>query len=269
MGNRKDAAERLSPLLAGDGASFEELECVLVADSNLPGPRANLEMAWALADVFAAIDLQDAHWDLVCRWLSISEKDASGSEPRVFLPFCALQALGAGYRTANDGRRGQIIAALKNAAGDGRWRIREGVAMGFQRIAEWSFPVVEEVFSEWIGGASLLERRAIVASLAHPPALKEPGRLLFCFQITDRILGDLLALDRASRRSEGFRVLKKGLMYGISVFVVYAPDLGFDFLTKWAAVDDADIKRIVRSNLGKSRLTKWYPEQVNEVLAML
>jgi hypothetical protein len=269
MGKREDAVERLSPLLTGDGASFEELERVLVANSDLPGPRANLEMAWALGDAFAAIPLRDAHWDILCEWLSISEEEAAAGDPRVFLPFCALQALGSGYHNANDARRCQIIAALKEAAGDGRWRIREGASMGFQRIAEWSFPVVEEVFSEWVDGASLLERRAIVAALAHPPALKEPGRLPFCFHITDRILGDILPLDRASRRSEGFRVLKKGLMYAISVFVAHAPEMGFDFLKKWAATDDVDIERIVRSNLGKRRLTKRYPDQVNEVLAIL
>lgn len=269
MGKREDAAERLSPLLAGDVSSFVDLESMLVANSNLPGPRGNLEMAWAFADLFAAIVLRDVHWELVYGWLAIFEGEAAGGDPRVFLPFCALQALGASYGNADVARRSQIIAALKTAAGDGRWRIREGVAMGFQRIAQGDFAAVEAVFSEWVESASLLERRAIVAALAHPPTLKEPDRLPFCFRITDRILGDLMLLDRVSRRDEGFRVLKKGLMYAISVFVAHAPDQGFDFLKKWACRDDADIKRIVRSNLGKARLTTRYPDRVDEVLVML
>jgi hypothetical protein len=269
MGKREDAAERLSPLLAGGGTRFEELERVLVANSNLPGRRANLEAAWAFADVFAATDLRGDHWDLVCGWSSISEEEAAGGDPRVFLPFCALQALGAGYRKANDARRSQIIAALKRAASDGRWRIREGVAMGFQRIAEGDFAVVEEVFSDWVGSATLVERRAIVATLAHPPILSEPDHLPICFQITDKILADLLPLDHTSRRDEGFRVLKKGLMYAISVFAAHAPELGFASLRRWASTDDKDIKHIVRSNLGKARLTNRYPDQVREVLATL
>jgi hypothetical protein len=155
------------------------------------------------------------------------------------------------------------------AASDGRWRVREGVAMGFQRIAEHDFSVVQHIFNEWLGEATLLERRAIVAALAHPDLLTCPDRASACLAITDRILGDLLRLPRAERRHEGFRVLKKGLQYAISVFVAAAPAEGFAFIRRWATVDDGDIRSILKANLQKARLTKTHSAEVASALAVL
>ena len=64
-------------------------------------------------------------------------------------------------------------------------------------------------------------------------------------------------------------MLRKGLEYAISVFVANLPDEGFKFMKKWARKDDPDIKKVLKSNLGKSRLTKIFSQQVNEVLDIL
>ncbi|MCL5961163.1 MAG: hypothetical protein M1358_17965 [Chloroflexi bacterium] len=141
--------------------------------------------------------------------------------------------------------------------------------MAFQRIAERDFAAVRDIFSDWIGEASLLEERAILAALAHPPILKSADNVRFSLEIAEKVLSNLLTLDKASRKRDDFRVLRQGLEYALSVFVAHLPAEGFAFLRRWAEQDDIDIKRIVRANLGRSRLTKKHGDEVRAVLAIL
>ena len=265
---RDDYVIHLAPRLAPDTPP-DGLEAWLVANSSLPGRRANLELAWAIGDSFETVELDAARWSQLMGWLDISERQAPTGDPREFLPFCALQALGASYSRADDDRRALIVRSLKASATDGRWRIREGVAMGFQRIAGWDFRVLAAIVDGWMGDASLAERRAIIATLAHPPVLDHPEHVSFALVKTDEILRDLVALNRASRRTEGFRILKKGLMYAISVFAAHGPEPGFAFVRQWAQVDDADIRAILKANLKKARLAKRYQAEVQACLALL
>jgi len=47
-----------------------------------------------------------------------------------------------------------------------------------------------------------------------------------------------------------------------------APQPGFALLRRWAAVADRDVAWIVRSNLGKARLARAFPEEVESVAAV-
>ncbi len=261
-------AKHLEALLTGAG-SPEELEALLVSNSNLPGPRGNLELAAAFGDCFDRIDPTGARWQMLLGWTGIPEEEAPTGDPHEFLPFCALQALGTLYPKAGAERRHQIVELLKRAAGDGRWRLREGVAMAFQRIGERDFGELRRILSHWLGEASPEGRRAIVAALAHPPVLRNPENARYCLEVSDRILKDMVGLDAKARKSEGFKVLRQGLEYAISVFVAALPEDGFAFLKRWGIVSDPDVKRIVKSNVGKARLAKKYPDQAAEIVGML
>lgn len=268
MSKRDEYLAHATTMLAS-GALTGEIEAWLVADSNLPGPRGNLELAWAFGDAFAARRIGDSRWADVRAWLSVAEADAPTGNPREFLPFCALQAAGSYHALADAGTRDQIVAALITASSDDRWRVREGVAMGFQRIAESDFEAAASTIEAWLGQASLLERRAIVAALAHPDILTDEARVARCLAVVETILSDMLPLERAARRSEGFRVLKKGLQYGISVFASASPDEGFRFIARWARVRDPDVRAILKANLKKARLSRRYAHQVAETLQLL
>jgi hypothetical protein len=250
-------------------ASADEIERFLTERSNLPGPRGNLELAAAFADAVVASDADSRLWALLLDWTMIGPDGVSTDDPRVFLPFVALQTLGALCPTADVARRVGTVLALKRAASDPRWRVREGVAMGFQRIAEADFDAARRVFDDWLPGAGLLERRAILASLAHPPILGEPGRAAYCLAVSERIVTALTELPRAARRDEPFRTLRLGLEYAISVFAAYDPDPGFALLERLARSSDPDARRIAKANLGKARLAKRYPERVAGLLALL
>ena len=66
----------------------------------------------------------------------------------------------------------------------------------------------------------------------------------------------------ADRHSDGFVALRKALGYGLSVAAVAAPPPGLALLARWAAVDDPDVRWIVRENWGKKRMEKIAGEPV-------
>src|SRR5689334_8149120 len=80
--------------------------------SGLPGPRANLELAQAVADVGIA----EVFDDLI----------ASDDE---YLVLCGVIGLGARLAARPDPA---LVRRLRGHAMDGRWRIREAVAMALQ-----------------------------------------------------------------------------------------------------------------------------------------
>jgi hypothetical protein len=76
-------------------------------------------------------------------------------------------------------------------------------------------------------------------------------------------------MDHQSRRDEQFRVLRQGLGYCWSVAIAAAPVEGFGRLEQWAAIDDKDVRWIVRENLKKARLAKADPAAARRVAAVL
>jgi hypothetical protein len=268
MTKREQYIKQLRPVLESD-AGAAELEAFLVSNSNLPGPRGNLELALTLADCFETLEVGDCHVESLWRWGGIGPEEAGTNSPRSFLPFCAVVSLGARYLRVPDAERERSLDVIRAAASDPRWRIREAAAFAFQRIAEKDFGIVRDLFSSWLETASLVEMRAMEASLAHPPILGDPDTVDFCFQVTDAILHHVESLAIDDRKTEEFRILRKGLEYAISVFAASSPEQGFPFLRKWASSDDTGVVAIIGSNLAKSRLAKHYPEEILEIRSVM
>jgi hypothetical protein len=241
----------------------------LADNSRLPGPRGNLELATAFANTMIDSAERSAWYRVLVGWAAAPADAVPANDPREFLPFCALLALGAEFGDANEPTRAEIAALLRAAAGNGRWRTREAVAMGMQRIGESGPPALRALVERWMEGATLLEQRAIVAALAHPPILGDRSTVLLSLEVSRRFALGIRSLTPAARRTEEFRVLSKGLEYALSVFVAASPSDGFALLGELVAVDDGDVQRIVWSNLGKSRLSRPYPTQVAEIRAQM
>jgi hypothetical protein len=72
-------------------------------------------------------------------------------------------------------------------------------------------------------------------------------------------------LEETDRRTEPFRVLRKGLGYCWSVAVVAVPDDGKARMERWLASDDPDVRWVMRENLRKARLKRLDPEWVARV----
>lgn len=248
---------------------FNEIEDYLTTNSNLPGPRGNLTLAFKFAESFEKKDISDELVNLLVDWVHISPEDAPTNNPREFLSFCGILCLGAYYCFAPENTQVLIMEQFKISMNDIRWRVKEGAAMGLQKIAERDFGPIKNYFSQLYGNSNFAEKRAFIATLAHPPILTNKEIAKFSLKISDDILKEILTVDKVSRKSDEFKVLSKGLQYAISVFVADLPDKGFELLKKYAKIEDPEIKKIIKSNLGKARLAKKYVSEVEEVTALL
>jgi hypothetical protein len=239
---------------------LDELEHTLVTGSNLPGPRANLSLAARFARAVAKRP-SEALSKRIDAWLAISAEEAPTGDPREFLPFCALQALGASYQEESGEATGR---ALRTAANDERWRTREGVTMALQLIGEADFSAMQSIIDRWLPNANLLEQRAIVTALAHPPILNRETAD-YALVVTGAIGESIAAATPATRKTEPFKVLRQGLGFAPSLFVVILPEHGFALFNSWIETGDKDLRWIVRENLKKNRLTSRFPDEIERM----
>jgi hypothetical protein len=227
-------------------------DAFLMQESRLPGPRANLELAFAVA--FEAAEEQ------ILRFASLDPDQAPSNTPEEFLAFCGV--LGLGYLAARG--EGQHFSLLRAKSSDPRWRIREAVALGLQEYGRASMGRLLDAMEQWSVG-TLLERRAVVASLCEPSLLEDQSHASRTLDIMDAITASIL--DQEDRRAEDFRVLRKGLAYGWSVVVAAQPALGKPRMEVWIGSQDPDIRWIMRQNLKKNRLVRmdaaWVQAQLD------
>lgn len=246
------------------GCRQVEMEQHLLQNSNLPGPRGNLELALAFATCYASPDHPPLNW--LEQWLQTADQPEFLPAEREYLPVCALHALGARYPQADQGERQQIASHLRRLANAPNWRVRESVAIGLQLMAEWDFPTTATLLQGWLDDQpTLLQARAIAAALAHPPVLhqEQTAAALRLMQSVVDVLRDC-----GERKTDQFRVLRQGLEYALSVVVAADPGPGFAWLRELAAADDPDLRRIVRKNLEKQRLQR-FPEAAAAVSRIL
>jgi hypothetical protein len=213
---------------------LDDWEPYLVAHSHLPGPRGNLELLEAVGDeatadrLFALADSTDE-----------------------FLAACGAAGLG---RLVAEGDSGAAaLARMRELADDPRWRVREGVAMGLQRIGDADTARLLGILRSWSTGSPLC-RRAVVAGICEPRLLTDPTVAQAALELLGQVTASLLA--EPDRRDPDVRVLRQALGYGWSVAVVGAPATGKAAFERLAASDDPDARWIVRENLGKARLSR-------------
>src|SRR3981189_1127069 len=125
---------------------LESWEPYLKKHSGLPGPRANLELVQAVGD--------EADSDRLWRF------SASADE---FLALCGAAGLGKVALMEPD----TVMTWLRGLASDGRWRVREGVAIALQRIGRENMPRLLADMQIWSDGDRLVQR-AVVAGLCEP-----------------------------------------------------------------------------------------------------
>jgi hypothetical protein len=205
-------------------------EAYLREHSGLPGPRANLDLAQAAADV--------GDEPTFARWLA---------GPDEYLALCGAIGLG---RLIAEGARDRW-GRLRAAAEDRRWRVREGVAMGLQRVGDVDADALLDEIETWVDGSPLV-RRAAVAGACEPRLLRRPAIARRALGLVETVTASLLA--EPDRRAEGVRVLRQALGYCWSVAIAAAPDEGLTAFARLEGLDDPDAAWIVRENRKKKRL---------------
>jgi len=221
--------------------ALNDWDSFLLQESGLPGPRGNIELARAVAD--------EGGEELFRRYLEYDEEKAPANSPEEFLAFCGVLGLG---RLLAEGQT-ELLPILRQRASDGRWRVREAVAMALQRWGEEEMDSLVREMGRWSKG-NLLERRAAAASLCEPSLLRDPGHALQVLHLLDSMTASIEEVQE--RRSEEFRALRKGLGYCWSVAVVALPDEGKELMEKWFDSDDKDVLWIMKENLRKKRLQR-------------
>lgn len=223
---RAEYADALAALPADAVAGY------LVANSGLPGPRSNLTLLDAAGDVLPAA--------LALAFLSDDDE---------YLASCGTVTLG---RLLLDGDR-SVIPRLTGLAADGRWRVRESVAIAAQRVGDGDPALLRELVAGWTAHADPLVVRAGIAAICEPRLLAQPQTAQAAIAACQTATAHLRATPREHRRDAGVRTLRQGLGYCWSVAVAGDPVRG---LPAFAALDasDPDVAWVVAENRKKKRL---------------
>lgn len=227
----------------------KDIDAYLLEESGLPGPRGNIELAQAVADI--------GDEKLFRRLLLNTPDVAPANTPQEFLAFCGTVGMGKLLANGNT----EAFEVLHKLASDPRWRTREGVAMALHRLGMKDMGRLLVEMGEWSKG-SPLEQRAAAAALCEPALLKNKAHVVQVLHILDDITSSLGLIT--DRKSDGFIALKKGLAYCWSVAAAASPEEGKKAMEKWFSSKDKDITWIMKENLKKNRLERKDPAWVKK-----
>ena len=236
MGTREVYAHELRHLGAAQWPGY------LGERSGLPGPRGNIELAQAVADVGVP-----AFFD------RLIETDDE------YLVFCGVVGLGRELAedADTDEARAEAEHRLRRHATDVRWRVREAVAMALQRLGDADLARLLDVVRRWADDGDPLVLRAAAAAICEPRLLREPTAAAAAVAVCEQATRALVALPADRRQDPDVRTLRQALGYCWSVAVAADPAEGlprFRALSDGPFGNDRDVVWIVRENSAKARL---------------
>ncbi len=264
MSKKQKHIDDLREILTGTSIikAQDELFKYIIFNSNLPGPRGNLELASAfeeiISDHISRASVEEL-WELCSSMSNFSALEAPVNDPKEFIAFCGARGLGA-VGAALPGYQEKTLFLLRTLAQDSRWRMREAVAMALQKLLSNSDIRIRKELEDWIEQGDWLVLRGVVAGIAEPSLLKDVGFAKWALEVHVKVF-DRLGVS-SNRKSDEFRILRKALGYTLSVVVKAVPSTGFQLLEELIKKEDADIKWIVKENLKKKRLLSNFPEEV-------
>ncbi len=242
----------------------KKLTDYLLSNSNLPGRRANLELAKAFTIVIKENwnNNEKSLWDLITSLITITPSQAPTNNPQEFLPFCATWSLGT-IGAISEIHYKDALYHLKALSNDSRWRIREAVAKGiYETTAVKSVGTLKEI-ETWISKDQWLSMRAVVTGVARPKLLQDDQIRKQALELHKKVF--IQVKTSQDRKSEEFKILRKGLAYSLSVVVQAIPEEGFEYLKELVTSQDKDILWILKQNLKKNRLIKNFPAKVRAI----
>ncbi len=233
--------------------SIEEL----LGNSNLPGPRGNLELLYQFMyfgtpeQVTSCLNLDN-------------QEDSIQNSPEEFGVMCGV----ARTCVVEKERLQELVIELKSYANHSSWRVREAVCIGLQEVAKdvGTAPVLDAI-KRWSSGSDF-EKRAFVATLCEPALLKDGST-------NTKILDALVEMTHGfegitTKLDEGQTSLRKALGYCWSVAIVHETEYGklvFEQIVK-DTLDKSTNKHvlwIIKENLKKNRLVKMESQWVEDL----
>jgi len=244
------------------------LKHYLLENSNLPGKRGNLELAFSFGDYIEEICGNDSSdcFRFCLDLISENPIERNTARNEEFLPFCAVVALGR-IGKHHQNKRKNILGILKENAKDGRWRIREAVAVALQDLLVAAPDETISELKKWVREDHYLVHRAGAAGFAEPRLMKNVEIAKAALTVHKEIISRVEA--EKDTKSEHFKVLVKGLCYTLSVVVTGNEAEGFRYLEELVKRKNPVIRKIVKENLKKNRLRRLNGNKVSELLNRL
>ncbi|MFW9917589.1 MAG: HEAT repeat domain-containing protein, partial [Candidatus Thorarchaeota archaeon] len=160
-------SDLLSLFAAFPNSSAEEkIANYILSNSNLPGRRANLELANALMEVVAELSSSRdvaTLWEYCYQLTAITIEEGPVNTPREFLPFCGTCGLGA-IGAMHPDFLPEALQRLQELATDARWRMREAVRMALQQLLAGKTTTVQQALEQWVEKDNWLVLRAVATS---------------------------------------------------------------------------------------------------------
>jgi hypothetical protein len=253
-----------------DGEEADGLDEFLVANSFLPGPTENLELAQTLAgEMVRHVDSKGVRlWGLVTAWADVDAGQARAARPREFLPFCGALCIGA-LGAASDTWWLSAVDRLRDLATDPRARVRKGVMLGVRRLLRADFLATAEELVAWIEGGRLFTMQVVAQAISDPRLLVDEMNAVAALALHRALINTYILLPLTYRGHPDCRPLRKTLAYSLSVAVAALPEEGFQTMQRWAARTDPDLNWILIQNLTEPRLADVYQTQTEVLLKML
>lgn len=221
----------------------------LLNNSNLPGPRGNLELLYSFSKTATAEEIKECF---------SYYKDDLHNSPEEFVVMCGIT----GYCVLHKNNIKETLAEVRKYASHSSWRIREAVAIGIQEIAENKMEEIIQCMKKWAIGNDF-EKRAVVAALCEPKLLKNKAITAEVLQILSEITTTFYTIDGKINDSQ--TALRKALGYGWSVAIAALPPEGKAIFEKLASSNNKHIRWIVKENLTKNRLLKMDKDWVESI----
>ena len=160
------------------------LEFYLRDHSRLPGPRANLELANDMSHLLAASITRypDGVRTLLNYFTNGDRKMVASNTPSEFIMLCGIVAFGA-CAAVQPAWREETFDLLNHYACSPYWRVREGVAIAYQRLLTAEPRETIPYITNLASNGSYLQQRAAIASMAEPTLPYTPEILVAALDI--------------------------------------------------------------------------------------
>lgn len=233
------------------------LEFYLRDQSRLPGARANIELAQDLSQHLAFLaPAFPKQMRTLLNHLVRDEQNVVTNTPGEFVMMCGVLGFGASAVVLVEWRE-EIFAWLTQVARSSSWRVREAVALAWQKflLAEPDETLLR--LMDLLDRADCLQLRACLAAISEPVLLTSEQFITSALLMQRIAIEYLHALPASERKRTDVRALRQALGYTLSVVTAANPEDGFALMCEIATWNDADINWVLRENLKKRRLARF------------
>lgn len=221
--------------------------------SNLPGPRANLTLAFTLGDLFLDSwkENKDIFFHCLDKWAHSMDE---------YLLLCRNIVMG---YVLSEHDCSLFTEILYRQNFNPMWRPREAVTLGLKRTLLKRPDFVLNLLDKWNATGEPIVLRNTLMILADPKILQEKPELRGILR--DYIHQAMnLVKEEGKDKKDDMKQLQKSLNFVPSVAAKYDEKILID-LIEWADSEYKTWKSIVKSNMKKKRFIKLYPDITKKI----